>query len=288
MPNIQAQEKSLLPLLTVIAAVAAPLLFILGLAFGANFGSKEGLIGGSISDWLTATATVAVTALTFVLAKESWQLRLLQIAQIRELQLESIRPNVSVHLEPSHVGVNFMNVKVTNLGKGIARQVSFELIDRNGTPILQGQNGVADKFFKLAVFRKGVQSLGVNQVITSFLFSVPQLSGEIGGKIFEQYIGVRASFQDVEGNSYANEFSIDFAEFEGITELGGSPIYNMSNELKKIREQLARSLGSSASRIGVAVYTSSDRKKEAEELAAWIEEQKAAAKCVAENCNGKT
>lgn len=121
MPNIQAQEKNLLPLLTLIGAVSAPLLFILGLAFGANFGNKEGLIGGSISDWLTATATAAVTGLTFVLAKESWQLRLLQIAQIRELQLESIRPNVSVHLEPSHVGVNFMNVKISNLGKGIAR-----------------------------------------------------------------------------------------------------------------------------------------------------------------------
>ena len=288
MPNIEEQEKSLLPLLTVIAAVAAPLIFILGLAFGANFGSKEGLIGGSISDWLTATATVAVTALTFVLAKESWQLRLLQIAQIRELQLESIRPNVAVHLEPSHVGVNFMNVKVTNLGKGIARQVNFELIDRNGTPILRGTNGVADKFFKLAVFRKGVQSLGVNQVITSFLFSIPQLSNEVGGKIFEQYIGVRASFQDIDGNSYANEFSIDFAEFEGITEFGGSPIYNISNELKKIREQLARSLGSSAGRIGVAVYTASDRKKEAEERAAWIEDQKADRECVVENGDQKT
>ncbi|MGL6287212.1 hypothetical protein [Aeromonas hydrophila] len=288
MRNIQAQEKSLLPLLTVIAAVAAPLIFILGLAFGANFGNKEGLIGGSISDWLTATATIAVTALTFVLAKESWQLRLLQIAQIRELQLESIRPNVSVHLEPSHVGVNFMNVKVSNLGKGIARQVMFELIDRNGTLISQGQNKVVDKFLKLAVFRKGVQSLGVNQVITSFLFSVPQLSGEIGGKIFEQYVGVRTKFQDVEGNDYINEFSIDFAELEGITELGGSPIYNISMEIKKIREQLRRSLGSSARRIGVDVYTSTDREAELEERVAWIEEQKAAAKLAAENSDVKT
>lgn len=66
MRNVQEHEKSLLPLLTVIAVVVAPLLFILGLAFGANFGNREGFIGGSISDWLTATATVAVTALTFV------------------------------------------------------------------------------------------------------------------------------------------------------------------------------------------------------------------------------
>lgn len=288
MQNTRAQEKSLLPLLTIIAAVAAPLLFILGLAFGANFGNKEGIIGGSISDWLTATATVAVTALTFVLAKESWQLRLLQIAQIRELQLESIRPNVSVHLEPSHVGVNFMNVKVANLGKGIAHQVRFELIDRNFSPISQGQNRVADNFFKLAIFRKGVQSLGVNQVITSFLFSVPQLNKEIDGNIFNQYIGIRARFHDIEGNNYVNEFSIDFAEFEGIRELGGSPTYNISTELKKIREQFDRSFGSNSGRMGVDVYSSSDRKNEAEELSAWLEEQEADSKCVVEDSNGKT
>lgn len=288
MRNTQSQEKSLLPLLTVIAVVIAPLLFILGLAFGANVGNKEGLIGGSISDWLTATATVAVTALTFVLAKESWQLRLLQVVQIRELQLESIRPNISVHLEPSHVGVNFMNVKVSNLGKGIGRQVRFSIIDKLGNAIPQGKNGVADKFFKLAVFRKGVESLGVNQVISSFLFSVPKLNSEIGGTIFEQYIGVRASFQDVEGNHYINEFSIDFAEFEGITELGGSPIYNISNELKAIREQLSRSSGSSAGRIGVDIYNSTDRDAEMEAQRVWIEEQKEAAKRLSENNHEKT
>jgi hypothetical protein len=277
MRNVQEHQKSLLPLLTVIAVVAAPLLFILGLAFGANFGDKEGLIGGSISDWLTATATVAVTALTFVLAKESWQLRLLQVAQVRELQLESIRPNISVYLEPSHVGVNFINVRVSNLGKGIARRVNFQITDRDGVAIQDGLNVVASKFFKLAIFRKGIESLGVNQVISSFLFSVPQLNGELGGKIFEQYVGIRVRFQDVEGTLYSNEFSIDFAEFEGIVELGGSPVYNISKELQKIREQLGRSFETSRGRIGVNVYNSTDRDAEHAEEMAWIEEQREAA-----------
>lgn len=288
MRNMQAQEESVLPLLTVIAVVIAPLLFILGLAFGANFGNKDGLIGGSISDWLTATATVAVTALTFVLAKESWQLRLLQVAQVRELQIESIRPNISVHLEPSHVGVNFMNVKVSNLGKGIARQVKFSFTDKIGNPIPQGQSAVADKFLKLAIFRKGIESLGINQVISSFLFDVPRLNGEVGGKIFEQYIGVHVSFLDVEGNQYDNDLSFDFSEFEGIAELGGSPIYNISTEIKKIREQLSRLSGSSTNRIGVNIYNSCDREAEMEKQRAWIEEQKAAARKISEGRHEET
>lgn len=276
MRNVQEHEKSLLPLLTVIAVVVAPLLFILGLAFGANFGNREGFIGGSISDWLTATATVAVTALTFVLAKESWQLRLLQVAQIHELQLESIRPNISVYLESSHVGVNFINVRISNLGKGIARRVNFQIVDKNGVAIPNGQDIVASKFLKLAIFRKGIESLGVNQVISSFMFSVPQLNSELGGKIFEQYIGIRVVFQDVEGTQYSNEFSIDFSEFEGIVELGGSPLYNISKELQKIREQLGRSIETSRGRIGVNVYNSADRDSEHAEEMAWIEEQKEA------------
>lgn len=277
MRNVQVHEKSLLPLLTVIAVVVAPLLFILGIAFGANFGNKNGLIGGSLSDWLTATATVAVTALTFVLAKESWQLRLLQIAQIRGLQLESIRPDISVYLEGSQVSINFINIRVSNLGKGIARRVSFQIVDRGGAAIPQGQHTVADKFFKLAIFRKGIESFGVNQVISSYLFSFPQLNDELGGKVFEQYVGIRVSFQDVEGTQYSNEFSIDFAEFEGIMELGGSPIYNISKEIQKIREQFGRSFDSSDGRIGVNVYDSANRDAKKAEQMAWINEQKATA-----------
>ena len=167
----EKKGSSILPILAVSAATAAPLLFILGLAFGANLGDREALIGGSISDWLTASATVSVTALTFVLAKESWQLRLLQLAQVQELQREGIRPNISVNLEGSHVGMNFMNVRITNMGKGIARNVKFKIYARDGSEIVQGSDNVADKLFKLAIFRRGIESVGVNQAIVSYVFN---------------------------------------------------------------------------------------------------------------------
>lgn len=266
-------EYSLLPLIAISAAVAAPLLFILGLAFGANLGNREGLIGGSISDWLTASATVAVTALTFILAKESWQLRILQVAQVRELQLESIRPNLNINLEGSHVGMNFINVCVANRGKGIARNVTFNFYARDRTEVLPGADKVADKFFKLAIFRKGIESIGINQTISSYLFNFPQLSGELGGKPFEPYLCVKTKFHDTEGHVYENEFTIDFSEFEGISEIGGSPIYEISRHLKKISEQLGRSLQTSNGRIGVDTFNSKDRLKENEQTRRWLDEQ---------------
>jgi hypothetical protein len=270
-------EYSLLPLIAISAAVAAPLLFILGLAFGANFGNRDGLIGGSISDWLTASATVAVTALTFILAKESWQLRILQVAQVRELQLDSIRPNININLEGSHVGMNFINVCLANRGKGIARNVTFKFYARDRSELLPGTDKVADKFFKLAIFRKGIESIGINQKISSYLFNFAQLSGELRGRAFEPYLCIRARFHDTEGNVYENEFTIDFSEFEGISEIGGNPIYEISTHLKKISEQLGKSLRTSNGRIGVDIFNSNDRTEEAEQTRRWIDEQRGSA-----------
>lgn len=274
MKSIKEHEYSLLPLIAISAAVGAPLLFILGLAFGANFGNKEGLIGGSISDWLTASATVAVTALTFILAKESWQLRILQASQVRDLQLESIRPNINVTLEGSHVGMNFINVRLANRGKGIARNVTFNFYARDRSEVLPGVDKVADKFFKLAIFRKGVESIGINQTISSYLFNFPQLSHELGGKQFEQYLCIKATFHDTEGHVYENEFTIDFSEFEGLSEIGGSPIYEISTHLKKISEQLGKSLQTSNGRIGVDIFNSKDRIEEHEATRRWLDEQR--------------
>lgn len=271
------KENGLLPIVAVFSAMAGPLLFILGLAFGSNLGEKDALIGGSISDWLTASATVAVTALTFVLAKESWQLRLLQVAQLRELQIEGIRPNISVTLEGSHVGMNFMNAKIANMGKGIARNVKFSLFDRTGNDLHQGTDAVADRLYKLAIFRKGIESIGINQVISSYVFNFHELSTELNGKIFEPYICIKVSFQDIEGNAYINEFTIDFSEFEGITEIEGSPIYKLSTEVKKIREQLQKSLKTSNDRLNINVYTEDERIREREELLQWVKEKKARA-----------
>lgn len=264
MKSTKDNEQSLLPVIAILATVATPLIFILGLAFGANFDNKDALIGGSISDWLTAIATVAVTALTFILAKESWQLRILQVEQVRALQLDSIRPNINLSLEASHVGMNFMNVYITNKGKGIARNVTFKFYGRNGEELFRGSDKVADKFFKLAIFRKGIESIGLNQNISSFLFSFNELSSEIGEKMFEPYICVKANYFDTENNNYHNEFTIDFAEFEGITEIGGSPLYKISQELEKIREQLGKSFKVSNGRVGVDVFNTEDRNDEQE------------------------
>lgn len=274
MPTRQTNEKNLLPLLITSMAVIAPLLFILGLVVGNHLQGDATLGQDSISSWLSTIATVAIAMLTFILAKETWYLREAQIQQLEELKRENIRPNIGIQLESSSVGMNFVNVKISNFGKGIAKKVTFEFLDREGKQLAGDHDAVVKKFRKLAIFRQGIESMGISQVISSFVFSFLDLGKELNGEIFKPYLNVVVKFEDVTGTPYSNVFTIDFAQYEGISELGGDALYQMSTEIKKIREHIGHVAGNSNGRLGVDMFCEADRNAEAEKTRQWIEEQK--------------
>lgn len=274
MSNGRETEKNLMPLLITSMAVIAPLLFILGLVVGNQLQGNGSLSADSLSSWLSAIATVAIAVLTFILAKETWYLREAQIQQLAELKRENIRPNVGVQLESSQVGMNFINVKISNLGKGIARNISFTFLDRQGNQVTENQDVVVDKFLKLGIFRLGIESMGIGQIVSSYVFSFLDLGRDLKGEIFKPYLSIAIKFEDIEGTPYTNTFAIDFAQFEGTSELGSDPSHKIATELQKIRESIEKVAGNSNRRIGVDVYSSSDRHVEDEETRKWIEEQR--------------
>jgi uncharacterized membrane protein YidH (DUF202 family) len=269
-----AAERSLMPLLITSMAVIAPLLFILGLVVGNQLQGNATLTADSISSWLSAIATVAIAILTFILAKETWYLREAQIQQLQELKRENIRPNVEVALKSSPVGMNFINVEVANLGKGIARKTKFTFFGRDGKALSQSEDVVASKFKKLAIFNLGIESIGIGQSISSYLFSFIELGKELNGEIFKPFLSIHIDFEDVEGTQYHNEFAIDFAQYEGITELGGDAMHQISSEIKKLREYVGKVTGHSHGRLAVNVYSEENRAQEDAETRAWLEEQR--------------
>ena len=262
MPPPSQPSRPGMPLLVIVFSVTLPLLFFFGWAVGRQTGPGVSISPDSISSWVSALATVAIAVLTFILAKETWYLRETQTQQLAELKRENIRPNINVQLDPSRVGLNFVDVKISNLGKGIARKVAVEFLDRQGARVAEGVDPVVEKFRKLAIFRQGIESMGIGQVITSFVFSFIDLNGELKGEIFKPLLQMVVRFEDVEGNQYKNEFVVDFAQYQGISELGGGdPLHLMSEELKKLRgvmEKVARS----DNRFGVNVYDADDREAE--------------------------
>jgi hypothetical protein len=252
------------PLLVTVFSAVLPVIFIIGWALGSQDTGKTSLAPDSASAWISALATLAIAILTFILAKETWYLREVQVQQLAELKRENIRPNVSVQLDPNRVGMNFIDVKVSNLGKGIARKITVAFLDRQGNPIPAGSDPVVEKFRKLAMFRQGIESMGIGQVISSFVFSFFDLGKELKGDIFAPVLSMVIRFEDVEGTQYKNEFVVDFAQYEGLSELGGGdPLHLLSQEVKKLRE-IFDTVKQSDGRMAVAIYDADDRRAETE------------------------
>ncbi|MCG8069574.1 MAG: hypothetical protein JAY84_17125 [Candidatus Thiodiazotropha taylori] len=270
------QDRNLIPLISVVGIVAAPMLLVIGIAIGSQFQLSNSLTADSISSWVSALATVAIAILTFVLAKETWYLREAQIEQVNELRRENIRPNVSIALLNSPISFNLMNMEVSNLGKGIARNIRFKFFDKSGTQIEVGKNGLVDEFLKLHILSDGMHSLGIGQKVSSFVFSFFDLQKIIAGEdIFSPYFKIAIAFEDTEGNTYENELIVDFAEFKGITEIGGGdPIHKISDDIKKLREEIVKWTGSSSNRLNVNTYNEQDRENERVKRDKWRAKQR--------------
>ncbi|RUT39815.1 hypothetical protein WG29040_05730 [Pseudomonas sp. PAMC 29040] len=264
-------EKSMMPLVITSMAVISPLLVILGIVIGDSLGGGA-LTSDSMSSWLSAIATVAIAVLTFILAKETWYLRAAQIQQLKELKRENIRPNVGLEFEHSPVGIHFINVKINNFGNGIAKKIRFKFLDRNGDLVSTNEDVLVAKFKNLAMFTVGVESLGIRQVISTFLFSFLDLQKELKGDIYSPYVRVHIIFEDVEGTLYENEFSIDFAQYKGMVELGKNPLNQIANDIQKIQKDFSK-ITRSNNRIGVNVFSEKDRVQEDESTRDWLAEQ---------------
>lgn len=269
-----SNERSLMPLMLTSVAVSIPLIFILGLVVGNQLLGNSSLTGDSISSWLSAMATVAIAILTFILAKETWSLREAQTQQLEELKRENIRPDIGIQLNPNPVGFNLFDVKITNHGKGIAKKILIKFLDRQGNEVQEEADIVVSEFRKLAMFRLGIQTMGIGQEISSFVFNFHELSEKLQGDIFSPFINMSINFEDVTGYSYSNSFTIDFAQFQGMSEVGGNSIYKLSNEIKKIREILERATRRNGGRVSVDMFSSKDREAEAEADRQWIENQR--------------
>jgi hypothetical protein len=249
------------PVLAVFGLMAVAIALVIGVMIGALLPGTATAAPDSLSGWVTTIATVVICVLTIVLAVETWRLRAAQTRQIQEFMLDSIRPNVSIELSGSHAGMHFMNVKVLNSGKGIARKIKFEFLDRNDQPATVDTEPIIKVFQKLTMFRMGIQSLGINQELKSFIFSFFELRGELNADVFSPYVNIRIKFEDVEGNKYVNIFVIDFSQYEGFSEIGGNSLNKLADEVKSLRQELSKMV-SGNSRLAVDIHSGEDRAAE--------------------------
>lgn len=249
-------EKPLWIIGSLLALLLLPATFVAGLVLGNNIASETTLANDSLSAWVAALATLAIAVLTFILALETWKLRRAQDQQLMDIRKHSIQPQMELYLESSRQSFQFMNLHVENVGRGMAKDITFKISNSGQEPDVEKE--IENSLKKLNLIKNGMTSLGVERSRKSFIFSFIDLFKK-HQSVFDACLNITITYKDVEGNVYTTESIIDLSEYKGITELGnGHPLYNLSKNVEATRN-LVESMTKGQKALNVNIHTKSDR-----------------------------
>jgi hypothetical protein len=230
---IKSDEDQMQIYMKLIVLLIIPTILVLGIIIGRGISSELDL-----ATWTGALATVAIALLTFVLAAETWRLRSIQIAQIEEIRKDSIRPLIEIFIEQSPSHFQIFNFKVENVGKGIAKNVSFNLIERDDA-LSESEEYLLSKLNSMSFFKRKISVLGLGKSRSSFLFSFNEIrENHPNEELFEACLSFEIVFYNSEGVRYTAYSVIDLSEFEGITQVGKDPVQGVYSELKDINKNI--------------------------------------------------
>lgn len=169
-------------------------------------------IGGVIGTIVTAVATLFLWRVTKVLAVET-----------KRMAMAASQPHVVVTLEPNRWTLQHFDIKVDNTGNATAYDITVEF-----TPPLQngkGQGKVGNvPFGNISVLKPG-------QGVASY---ISEYEG-VKDVVYLVHVSWRRGASDPvrEENSY----TLNMADKRGISQLGGDPIVQIANHLKKMEAE---------------------------------------------------
>jgi hypothetical protein len=171
--------------------------------------------------FVVAGATVFYALLTRALVSET--------RRMREVQTE---PVISISIEPSEHGLNFLNLTIQNVGQGAARSIKLR-----AEPSFQRARG---QFLgDLGLFKHGIKYLAPGQRITFFLTSVLDDVHGPAGDLSRLNFTVEVSYDSALGEHYAEAFPIHFESLEGLNTIGTPALISIADELKKIEREIS-------------------------------------------------
>ena len=258
---------------SIICLLIIAIVFIIGLSIGVGSHGSIAFANDTLSAWVSALATVCIAILTIFLAKETWALRVIQLAQIEQIRKDSIRPSVNLYLKSASAGFNFIDLHIVNSGLGVAHNIKFRFTNRS-KETKDVFDHIQQWLDELVILRNGISSLGAGEERTSFLFSFFELHQKFGDRALEHVAEVDIEFEDIEGKAYSSKSYFNFTEYKGISKLGeGDPLYKISSTLEKLQRDIGH-FASGFNRLKTDIYSSDDRKIEREEWEKQKDERK--------------
>lgn len=163
------------------------------------------------AEWVTAGGTVALVIATAVLAYLTWV-----------LARATHRPSVILTFEPNHWALTWLDMHVVNEGNATAFDIKIAM-----DPELPGRDN--DK--SPAIIPESISALRAGQVLKRYACE----SVLVLDTIFTVTISWRAS---PKGRISSITYDVDMSYLKGHGSLGGEPMVQIANEIKKLREHV--------------------------------------------------
>ena len=186
-----------------------------------------------MTDWVNTYSVVITTVATACIAVSAaitaWLTRNL-FKENQVLRKAETEPEVAAYLtvdSQRKVAVNFV---LTNVGRGPARNVVFNLqIDENDFASHNvGLMNLPDR--KVTTMLPAGQSIEMFFGVGHYLLEEPRL----------RPFNVTVKCEDLKGGSYEFEYILDVAQFEGFSRLGNPIEYEIMQILKKIEGHISK------------------------------------------------
>ena len=189
--------------------------------------------GGLLGTLVTAVATLFLWRVTKLLAVET-----------KRMAEASAQPHVVATLDPNRWSMRHFDLKVDNTGNATAYDIKVDFTP----PLINGEGRAG----AMAVPFENISLLKPGQGMGSYLAEYSIVSKRV--------YSVRVSWRRSPADSQREEnvYTINMADRQGVSDLGGDPLVNIANDLAKIREDL-RSLAQGSKRLKIDAYTAGDR-----------------------------
>jgi len=218
----------------------------------------------SNSGALSLVFSLVVAGATVVYALLTWQL----VTETRLLRKAQTEPRVLVLTEPNPASINFIDLLIRNAGSAPATNIRL-ILDQDF------ETGVDKYLSRLGVFQHGLTHLAPSQEMRLPFTSATDPVHEKHGGLMMRRFTITVTYVDPTGNTVTQMFPITFDYYAGMTAFN-RPEYTSAQALRKMEESLHK-IQTGWSRIGVDVFTESDRKREFEARHEHIEAARQAA-----------
>lgn len=153
---------------------------------------------------------------------------------------QQIQPFIDIKLEVMPQSINWIRLKISNIGLSSAFNISFNfrILDKNNQLVIEK---IIEEFSKIGFVTKGLSYLSKGDArYAAFinLYESYEKRGFTSEDFFKASFVVGIEFSDLVGRKYKNEFQLNMNELEGHYQIGESDQKKIVNQLEEINKNI--------------------------------------------------